>query len=89
MIVWDYQWIYTINQYGIIHSMGLHGDFHDVMGVPLYRWFLSGKMPSFEMDDDWGYPISGNLHIGCLVVWRKVLKTMEEWLVVCHTGKIS
>ena len=25
-------------------------------GTPIAGWFLFGKIPSFEMDDDWGYP---------------------------------
>ena len=28
-----------------------------VMGVPIAGWFLLGKISSFEMDDDWGYPV--------------------------------
>ena len=33
-------------------------------GYPQNEWFLLGKIPSFEMDDDWGYPYdSGNLHL--------------------------
>ena len=46
---------------------GLHGGLEfDLLydwGVPWPRgypemdgWFLLGKIPSFEMDDDWGYP---------------------------------
>ena len=23
---------------------------------PITGWFVSGKIPSFELDDDWGYP---------------------------------
>ena len=35
-----------------------------VMEVPPNGWFLLGKIPSFEMDDDWGYPYdSGKPHM--------------------------
>ena len=31
---------------------------------PIAGWFMSWKIPSFEMDDDWGYLYdSGNLHM--------------------------
>ena len=34
------------------------------MGSPKNGWFMLGERPSFEMDDDWGYPHdSGNPHI--------------------------
>ena len=36
-------------------------------GVPLDRWMVlvNGKIPSFEMEDEWGYPvIYGNPHMG-------------------------
>ena len=25
-------------------------------GTPIYGWFMSGNIPSFEMDDDWEQP---------------------------------
>ena len=32
-------------------------------GTPIAGWFI-GKIPSFEMDDDWGYPHDyGNPHV--------------------------
>ena len=39
-----------------------------VMGVPLYRWMVKGTSGTshLEMDDDWGTPILGNLHLACL-----------------------
>ena len=30
--------------------------FHSHEGTPIAGWFLLGKIPSFEMDDDWRYP---------------------------------
>ena len=35
------------------------------MGIPKNAgWFISWKTPSFEMDDDWGYPYdSGKYHV--------------------------
>ena len=40
------------------------------MGVPPVRWMVcvNGKLPSFEMDDDWGYPHdSGNLLVNVYI----------------------
>ena len=44
----------------------IFGGLQLVMGVPQASngWFSSGKISSFEMDNDWGYPYdSGNLHL--------------------------
>ena len=39
-----------------------------VMGLPQNRWRKKGTIPSFEMDDDWGYPYdSGNLQLTDIV----------------------
>ena len=45
-------------RWGFPHIRQSYGDFQLVMGVPLDRWmvYFDGKTPSFEMDDDWGYP---------------------------------
>ena len=38
-------------------------------GYPKCLVFVNGKIPSFEMDDDWGYPYdSGNHHTTSWVV---------------------
>ena len=40
-------------------SSKIHGQggFHGHGGTPkIAGWFISGNIPSFEMDDDWGYP---------------------------------
>ena len=45
----------------------LFGGFQLVMGgTPIAGWFGSWKIPSFEMDDDWGYrlpPFMENPHM--------------------------
>ena len=39
------------------HQPAIYGGFQLVMGNPkLAGWFTIWKIPSFEMDDDWGYP---------------------------------
>jgi len=37
------------------------------MGVPQNGWFISGKF-HLEMDENWGYPILGNLHIHLIII---------------------
>ena len=34
-----------------------------VMGVPPNLWMVFVRENATKMDDDWGYPISGNLHM--------------------------
>ena len=58
------------------------GGFHDAIGVPQNRWFLLGKIPSFEMDDDlevarffWKAP--------CILVTVLYLKDRPR----CHTKR--
>ena len=49
----------------------VYGMFIEIGGVParhgatpIAGWLISGNIPSFEMDDDWGYPHDyGNPHI--------------------------
>ena len=43
------------NDFGVSMVMG---------GTPIAGWFLLGKVPSFEMDDEQGYPHDlGNPHV--------------------------
>ena len=52
-------------QYGLASrpTTYLFGGFHK-WGTPIAGWFSSWKIPSFEMDDDWGYPYDfGNHHL--------------------------
>ena len=39
------------------HDCNKHLGLSMAMGVPKNGWFLLGKIPSFEMDDDWGLPL--------------------------------
>ena len=52
---WDMNGILT-------DTMDGYGGFHSHGGTPIAAWFIAWNIPSFEMDDDWGYPkILGNL----------------------------
>ena len=59
--------VFENNTQGILHPIYVvystsYGG--SINGDPQNGWFLLGKIPSFEMDDHWGYPHdSGNLHI--------------------------
>ena len=54
------RWLQAINDLGQLK----YGAFHSHGGTPIAGWCLLEKIPSFEMDDDWGYPYdSGNLHM--------------------------
>ena len=45
-----------VNSIRIVINDDMDG-FHRHGGIPqIAGWFLIGKIPSFEMDDDWEYP---------------------------------
>ena len=53
---WDYIWDNGDE------LLTIFGGFHK-WGIPITGWFISWKIPSFEMDENWGYLYdSGHLH---------------------------
>ena len=61
---------------GIPHVAYSYGSFHGHGGIlkgMVYIWKIH-----LEMDDDWGYPIYGNLHIDCPVKASKALRFEEK-----------
>ena len=38
------------------------------MGVPRARWMVYSGTSETKMDDDWGVPILGNIHMSCQVM---------------------
>ena len=78
-----------------------YGGFQLVMEVPLYCWmvFVNGKIPAFEMDDDWGSPYHlGNPHMewlgillgfNCWELWEHSGETLEIWNYWQWSGTIG
>ena len=62
---------------GIPHVGYSYGSFHGHGCIPKGMGFTYGKF-QLEMDDDWGYPIYGNLHIDCPVKASKALRFEEK-----------
>ena len=61
---------------------GLLNGFPKTGGTPIAGWFLLGKNPSFEMDDDWRYPHdSGSLHISWPGEFRGKPPNMSGWVM--------
>ena len=56
-----------------------NGGFH-FMGLPQIEMFLLGKIPSFEMDDGWGYPYGLETpHSWSFDPWFDTFKAIFEW----------